>query len=78
MPFLVIGEALKQSILSVNTIRVLMNKSNNTSALINSLANNLMNTNRSNISILVNLISFSSESEDNSNAQILPLHPRGN
>ena len=60
IPFLVIKEALQQPILGFNAI----NKSDNTSALINSLTNNLVNINRSNVSAIVNLISKSSENED--------------
>ena len=64
IPFLVIEEALQQPILGFNAVKVLVNKSDNSSALINSLTNNLVNTNRSNVSTLVNLISTSSEDED--------------
>ena len=42
----------------------MVNKSDNTSALINSVTKNLVNTNRSNAPTLVNLISTSSENED--------------
>ena len=59
IPFLVIKEALQQLILGFNAIKVLANKSDNTSALINSLTSNLVNTNCSNISTLANLISTS-------------------
>ena len=62
--FLVIEEALEQPILGFSAIKVLVNKSDNASALINSLKNNLVNTNHSNVSTLVNLISTSSENED--------------
>ena len=64
IPFLVIKEALQQPILGFSAIKVLVNKSDNTSALINSLTNNLVNINRSNVSAIVNLISASSENED--------------
>ena len=47
-----------------NAIKILVNKSENTSAIINSLTNNLVNTNRSNVSILVHLISTSSDNDD--------------
>ena len=60
IPFLVIEEALQQPILGFNAIKVLVNKSDNTSALINFLTNNLVNTNRINVSTLVNAISTSS------------------
>ena len=62
--FLVIEEALKQTILGFNAIKILVNKSENTSVIINSLTNNLVNTNRSNVSILVHLISTSSDNDD--------------
>ena len=60
IPFLVTEEALQQPILGFNAIKVLVNKSDNTSALINFLTNNLVNTNRINVSTLVNVISTSS------------------
>ena len=62
--FLVIEEALKQTILGFSAIKIIVNKSQNTSVIINSLTNNLVNTNRSNVSILVNLISASLENDD--------------
>ena len=64
IPFLLIEEVLQQPILSFNTIKVLANKNDNTSALIIFLTNNLVNTNRSNVSTIVDLISTSSENED--------------
>ena len=48
----------------VAAVKVLVNKSDITSALINSLTNHLVDTNRSNVSTLVNLINTSSENED--------------
>ena len=62
--FLVIKEALEQPVLCFNATKVLVNKSDNNSALINSLTNNLVNTNRNNVSTLVNLDSTSSENDD--------------
>ena len=62
--FLVIKEALEQPVLCSNATKVLVNKSDNNSALINSLTNNLVNTNRNNVSTLVNLDSTSSENDD--------------
>ena len=59
IPFVVIEEALQKPILGFNAIKVLVNKSDNLSALITSLTNNLVNTNRSNISTLFNLINTS-------------------
>ena len=64
IPFLVIEEVLQQPILGFNAIKLLVNKSDNTGSLINSLTNNLVNTNRSNVSTLVNFISLSSKNED--------------
>ena len=64
IPFLFIEEALQQSIVGFNAIKILVNKSDNTSALVNSITNNLVNTNHSNVSTLVNLISTSSKNED--------------
>ena len=56
--------ALRQPILDFSAIKVLVNKSDNISALINSLTNNLVNINRSNVSELVNLNSLLPENED--------------
>ena len=56
--------ALRQPILDFSAIKVLVNKSNNISGLINSLTNNLVNINRSNVSELVNLNSLLPENED--------------
>ena len=64
IPFLVIQEDLQQPILGFHAIKLLVNKSNNTSALINSLTNDLVNNNCSNVSTPVNLIITSSENED--------------
>ena len=61
---MVIEEALQQPILGFNVINVLLNKSNNTNALINSLTKRLVNTSCSNVSTLVNLISETSEDEN--------------
>ena len=58
--FLVIEKALQQPILGFSPIKMLVSKGDNTSDLINSLTNNLVNTNRSNVSTLVNLIRTSS------------------
>ena len=55
---------LRQPILDFSAIKVLVNKSNNISGLINSLTNNLVNINRSNVSELVNLNSLLPENED--------------
>ena len=70
-------KALQLTILGFNAIKELVNKNNNTSALINSHTNNLMNTNRSNVSTLNKLIS-TSEKEDiivstMSNSTIVPV-----
>ena len=64
IPLFVIEEALQKPILGFNAIKVLVNKSDNSSVLINSLKNNLMATNSSNISTLVNLISTSWKNEN--------------
>ena len=64
IPFLVTEEALQQPVLGFNAVKVRVNRSDNTIALINSLTNDLVNTNRSNVSTLVKLINTSSENED--------------